>query len=66
MSTRIFGYLPFLAAALGAPAAAQDASDTCPRSNTGESAMTDDAQGRTTVIRSGEGHTATVTRTDPD
>ena len=63
MSYRIFGYLPFLAAALGVPAAAQAGSAAC----TGDGIMADNGAERgTTIIRSGSGHTATVTRTDPD
>jgi hypothetical protein len=60
MSYRITGSLSLLAAALLAPAAAQAASPAC----TGDNAML--AAGQTTIVRSGSGHTATVTRTDPD
>ena len=60
MSRTMTGTLSLLAAAILAPAAAQAASPTCD----GDDAMP--AQGQTTIVRSGSGHTATITRTDPD
>ena len=63
MSYRLTGILSFLAAALLAPAAAQAASPGC----SGGTSMVDSArEGRTTIVRSGTGHTAMITRTDPD
>ena len=46
MSYRIFGYLPFLAAALGVPAAAQAGSAAC----TGDGIMADNGAERGTTI----------------
>lgn len=54
------GYLPLLAAALAAPAVSQAASPSCD----GESDMA--ARPGVTVVRSGTGHSATLTRTDED
>ncbi len=60
MSYRMTGYLPFLVAALAVPAVSQAASSTCD----GEGSMA--PQPGITVVRSGSGHSATLTRTDED
>jgi len=60
MRTAFAGYLPFLVAALAVPAASQAASPTCD----GEGSMA--PQPGVTVVRSGSGHSATLTRTDED
>jgi len=60
MRTAFAGYLPFLAAALAAPAASQAASPSCD----GESTMA--PQPGITVVRSGSGHSAAITRADED
>lgn len=60
MRTALAGYLPFLVAALAAPAVSQAASPSCD----GESGMA--PQPGITVVRSGSGHSATLTRTDED
>lgn len=60
MRKRLPAYLPFLVAALAVPAVSQAASPTCD----GESTMA--PQPGTTVVRSGSGHSATLTRTDED
>ena len=60
MRNTLAGYLAFLVAAVAAPAVAQAASPTCD----GESSMA--PQPGITVVRSGSGHSATLTRTDAD
>ncbi|NLG54763.1 MAG: hypothetical protein GX542_03810, partial [Rhodococcus sp.] len=60
MRAAFAGYLAFLVAALAVPAAAQAASPTCD----GEGIMA--PRPGITVVRSGSGHSATLTRSDED
>lgn len=60
MSYRMTGYLAFLVAALAVPAVAQAASSSCD----GEGSMA--PQPGVTVVRSGSGHSASLTRADAD